>query len=94
MTRLVELPLEIDWSGPFRPYDLDDPKDRHLVYTLVLQEGNVEHVRQFVDVDELLAMWDDLFLPANVEAAWADYFERIRGVKVRRRWGSRPSKSA
>ncbi|HEY3142630.1 MAG TPA: hypothetical protein VGJ86_15940 [Acidimicrobiales bacterium] len=94
MTRLVELPLEVHWSYPLRPFDLDEAADRNAFYEIVLQQGDVKHIRQFVDVDELLEIWEQLFLPANVEAAWADYFERIRGVHVTRRWVSLPSKRA
>lgn len=75
-----------------RAFDLDDVSDRTFVYETVLRQGDVPHIKQFIDVDELLAMWDRLHLPPNVEAAWADYFERVRGVTVRRRWRSLTSK--
>ena len=94
VVRLVELPLEVHWSYPFRSFDLDDVHDRVFVYETVLRQGAGTHVRQFIDVDELLAIWDELYLPAHIEAAWADYFERIRGVKVTRRWPSAHSRSA
>lgn len=94
MARLIELPLEIKWSEPFRAYDLDDPNDRLVVYELVLQEGTDAHVRQYIDVDELYELWDRLYLPAGVETAWADYFERVRRTPVQRRWPSPSSKRA
>lgn len=94
MSRPVELPIDIMWSGPRRTYDLDDPKDRSTVYELVLQEGDGDHVRTYVDVDDLYARWDTLYLPAGVETAWADYFERVRGTPVRRRWASPDSNGA
>ncbi len=94
MSRPVELPVDIMWSGPRRTYDLDDPKDRSAVYELVLQEGDGDHVRTYVDVDDLYARWDTLYLPAGVETAWADYFERVRGTPVRRRWASPDSNGA
>ena len=91
---MVEFPLEIRWTGPSRSYDLDDPKDCLVCYELVLQEGDASHVREYVDVDELLDLWDDMYLPVGVETAWADYFERVRGTPVRRRWAFLSSKSA
>lgn len=94
MGRPVELPLEIKWSGPFRSYDLDDRQDRLVVYELVLQEGDETHVREYIDVDLLYDLWDEMYLPVGVETAWADYFERVRGTPVRRRWASPLSKSA
>ncbi|MBA2438857.1 MAG: transcriptional regulator [Acidimicrobiia bacterium] len=94
MSRWVELPLEIKWSGPLRSYDLDDPKDRLVVYELVLQEGDGAQVREYIDVDQLYDLWDEMYLPVGVETAWADYFERVRGTPVRRRWASLNSKSA
>lgn len=94
MARPVELPLELKWSGPRRTYDLDDPTERALVYEVVLQEGNDDHIRRFIDVDHLHEMWDDMYLPVGVETAWADYFERVRGTPVRRRWASPSSRPA
>ncbi len=94
MSRPVELPVDIMWSGQRRTYDLDDPKDRLVVYELVLQEGNDAQVREYIDVDQLYDLWDEMYLPVGVETAWADYFERVRGTPVRRRWASLNSKSA
>jgi len=94
MARLVELPREVHWGFPQRAFDLDDASDRRLVYETVLREGDERHVRAFIDVDALFRIWDDLYLPASVEAAWADYFERVQGREVRRRWASPRSRSA
>lgn len=94
MSRLVELPREVHWSYPLRAFDLDDDSDRAFVYETVLRQGDGPHIRQFIDIDELLSIWDRLHLPPNVEAAWADYFDRVRGVRVRRRWHSPSSKPA
>lgn len=63
------------------------------MYEVVLREGDERHVRAFIDIDVLLAMWDELYLPVGVEAAWADYFARVRGREVRRRWASPPCSS-
>lgn len=47
------LPLHIDWSGQPRRYDLSDPQQRARVYEQVLREGNDDHIRYFIDVDQL-----------------------------------------
>ena len=78
----VTLPHHVRWSGPPLQYDLADPIDRARVYEQVLQEGTDDDVRYFVDVDELLAMWDDIVLPTWVRKAWARWFKRHRGVDV------------
>ncbi|MGH8902797.1 MAG: hypothetical protein ACRDYA_14265 [Egibacteraceae bacterium] len=39
-------------------------------------------MRYFVDVDELLDLWDELFLPRRVRLAWADWFRRHRGIDL------------
>lgn len=80
MSNLVELPLHIKWSPPLRPYDLDDPADRLLVYEYVLREGADDDIRRFVDTDVVLALWTDLVLPPGTRRAWYDYFTRERGV--------------
>src|SRR5262245_38757127 len=67
---VVELPFHVRWSGPAVRYDLDDRADRARVYEQVLREGTDDDVRQFIDPDELRALWADLVLPRPVRAAW------------------------
>jgi hypothetical protein len=81
-TGVIVLPLHIAWSGPPRSFDLSDRRQRARVYEQVLREGNHDDVRYFVDVDELLDLWDELFLPRRVRLAWADWFRRHRGIEI------------
>lgn len=69
----VELPLHVRWSGSHRLYDLSDRRDRISVYEQVLTEGTEEDVRRFIDVGELLRLWDDLVLSPHVRAAWEEW---------------------
>ncbi|MHB1931309.1 MAG: hypothetical protein ACYCUG_18105 [Acidimicrobiales bacterium] len=81
-TGSVTLPHHIRWSGPELTFDLDDPADRARVYELVLQEGTDEDVRFYVDADQLLGLWDQLVLPPWVRRAWAEWFEKYRGIRL------------
>lgn len=83
MAQRVVLPLHLKWSGP-REYDLSDPAELRRVYEIVLREGRARDVRQFIDPDKLLTLWDELVLPDHVRAAWADYFLLKRGIALRR----------
>jgi hypothetical protein len=76
----VELPIWIRWSGEPVTYDLDDPVERRRAYEQILREGNDEDIRRFIDVDVVAADWDVLVLPPRVRRAWADWFQRRRGV--------------
>jgi hypothetical protein len=78
----VELPLRVRWSGPPRVYDLGDRRDRMLVYEQVMTEGTDDDVRRFVEVDEVVSMWNDLVLPRHVRRAWADWLRTRRGVTL------------
>ena len=78
----VELPFHIRWSGPPLTYDLSDRADRARVYEQVLREGTAEDVRNFIDVDVLLDLWDDLVLPPTVRQAWAAWFKRHRKMNL------------
>ena len=75
---LVELPIGVRWSGRAKTYDLDSRVDRLRVYEQVLREGTDDDVRRFIDVDQLLGLWDELVLPAHVRAAWAMWFREHR----------------
>lgn len=72
--RVVQLPAHVRWSGPERTYDLSDPAQRRLVYEQVLSEGTVADVERFVGLEDLLALWGDLVLPAHVREAWNRWF--------------------
>jgi len=73
---IVELPLRVRWSGPPKMYDLRQRADRVRVYEQVLREGNDDDVRHYIDIDELLCLWDELVLPPYVRRAWAEWFRR------------------
>jgi hypothetical protein len=81
-TGYVELPLHIRWSGPPKTYDLDDERDRRRVYEQVLREGDEDDVRYYVDVEQLLRLWDELVLPPHVRRAWAAWFKRRRALDL------------
>jgi hypothetical protein len=73
---LIELPPHIRWSGPPIAYDLADRADRARVYEQVLREGTEDDVRYFIEPDQLLALWDELVLPAAVRRAWEPWRQR------------------
>ena len=77
----VELPHSIRWSGPRPTYDLSQRADRARVYEQVLREGTVEDVRRFIVVDDLVDLWDELYLPEHVRAAWCEWLAG-RGVQL------------
>lgn len=77
---VVTLPHRVQWSGPQRTYDLNDRLDRARVYEQVLREGLEEDVRYFIDVDQLIDLWHELFLPPHVRNAWAEWLAAHREV--------------
>ena len=74
----VVLPLHVRWSG-HKVYDLDNLQHRKLVYEQVLAEGLDEDVRRFIEVDELVALWEEMMLPSFVRDAWGPWL-RQRGL--------------
>jgi len=80
---VIELPLHVSWSGPRIGWDLADRRQRARVYEIVLSEGTDDDVRRFIDVDQLVDLWDDLWLAPHVRYAWADQIERLRRVRKR-----------
>jgi hypothetical protein len=80
---VVRLPRRVNWSEADPTYDLDDRRQRALVYEQVLSEGTAEDVRRFIDVDELIDLWEDLVLPRAVSQAWIDWVAARRAVRLR-----------
>jgi hypothetical protein len=79
---LVRLPVHVRWSGAPKTYDLDLRQDRARVYEQVLREGTTDDVLFYVDVDQLIDLWDDLVLPRSVRQAWAGWILQHRNVKI------------
>ena len=52
-------------------YDFGSPAERELAYQFVLLEAGsrLDH-EQWLDRDELLRLWPELYLPRVVRAAW------------------------
>jgi hypothetical protein len=78
----VQLPLRVRWSGRPKTYDLDQRADRIRVYEQVLREGTDDDVRYYVNVDQLLELWDDLVLPSHVRKAWAKWSRNHRALDL------------
>ena len=65
-----QLPLHLD-SSARALYDFGSPADRAAAYQLILLEAgsSADHER-WLDRDELLRLWPELYLPRVVRAAW------------------------
>jgi hypothetical protein len=70
---VVKLPLHIRWSSPAIQYDLTDPADLRRVYEQVLREGTEDDIQEFIDVEQVPELWDDLVLPQGVRRRWAHW---------------------
>jgi hypothetical protein len=79
---LVRLPAHVWWSGADMPWDLGDPRQQLQVYEIVLTEGTDDDVRRFVDVDELIRLWPQMWLSPHIRAAWREHIMRLRGVDL------------
>lgn len=65
-----QLPLHLDASAR-AVYDFALPTSRELAYRVVLLEaGSPPDHEQWLDREELLRLWPDLYLPRVVRAAW------------------------
>ena len=78
----VTLPRSVNWSRTDPTYDLSDRRQRARVYEQVLREGSADDVRYFIDVDELIDVWEELVLPPAVSRAWIDWLGAHRHVTV------------
>ncbi|NEE03843.1 hypothetical protein [Phytoactinopolyspora halotolerans] len=75
---ILTLPRRMDW-GPQRPFDLSN--DRHLVimYETVLNEARqIGDVRQYINGETLVRLWDRLTLPPDVRRLWEERIPELR----------------
>ena len=64
------LPPRIEASHR-KPYDLGDAHQRSEAYRVVLMEAlRQDDLASWLDRDELVRVWPDLYLPRDIRAAW------------------------
>ena len=66
---IIKLPQSVYW-GPDRLFNLSHWSALREVYQMVLQEGSVEDINDYLNRDVLLSIWSDLSLPPRVAHLW------------------------
>lgn len=51
---------------------------RRDLYEIVLAEGTLDDIRRLVNSDDLLELWDQMYLPPWVRAAWRPLIDAAR----------------
>jgi hypothetical protein len=75
-----QLPLHLDSSARLF-YDFASPRDRATAYQLVLLEAiEAADLQRWLQHDELLRLWPELYLPRHVRAAWQDQHPMLAGI--------------
>lgn len=78
---LVALSARLFWSGPDPQsvrWDLADPDRRRDLYEIVLVEGTMDDIRDLVNGGELVRLWNQMYLPSWVRAAWRPLIDCAR----------------
>ncbi len=73
LSGVVALPARLFWSGPDPRavrWDLAESERRRDLYEIVLVEGTPADIRELVNGAELVQLWDRIYLPPWVRAAW------------------------
>ncbi len=75
---IVCMPARLFWLGPDPRsvrWDLSDRRRRRDFYEIVLVKGTLADICRFVNGPELVRLWDDMYLPPWVRAAWRQLVE-------------------
>jgi hypothetical protein len=64
--------------GPASRWDLADPDRRRDLYEIVLAEGTLADIRDLVHSQELVRLWDDMYLAPRTRAAWHPLIDPAR----------------
>ncbi len=81
LSGLVALPSRLFWSGPDPRsvrWDLSDSSRRRDLYEIVLVEGTLNDIRDWVNGPELVRLWDQMYLPPWVRAVWRGLIDSAR----------------
>ena len=82
-TGSIGLPMTLFWSGP-KPqdvrWDVTDLDRRRDLYEIVLVEGTLDDIVTLIDGPALLEVWDRMFLPRHVRAAWLPLIDGPRAA--------------
>ena len=73
---VLGFPRELAWSGR-RRFDLDDDYDRSAMYKIILEEGQEEHFRRFLNAGLLRRNWREVMPARQVRALWESRFPEL-----------------
>ncbi|MCA1675977.1 MAG: hypothetical protein LC799_28650, partial [Actinobacteria bacterium] len=59
-------------------WDLADLGRRRDLYEIILVEGTLEDIRRLVNGNALVELWDQMYLPPWVHAAWRPLIDSAR----------------
>jgi hypothetical protein len=68
----VLIPDHIDPTNPQRVFELEDQAECKYLYAIVLADGTPADINRLIDRALLVRLWDRLYLPHGVRAAWAE----------------------
>jgi hypothetical protein len=74
----VLIPDHIDPTNPRRVFELEDQAECKYLYAIVLADGTPADVNRLIDRVLLVGLWDRLYLPHGVRAAWAETVSSCR----------------
>jgi hypothetical protein len=75
---VISLPGRLFWSGPDPRtvrWDLSDRRRRRDLYEIVLLKGTLDDICELVNGPELIRLWEEMYLPPWVCAAWRPLIE-------------------
>ena len=77
---VVLIAEHIDPTNPRRVYDLDSRAERKYLYEVVLVDGDGADINRLIARAFLVDLWDGLYLPQAVRAAWATTLDMLRSA--------------
>jgi hypothetical protein len=74
---IVKLPHHVYW-GPDRWFNLTRRYQLRNAYAMLLQEGNLEDIEDYINKSILQAIWQSLTLPPRLRATWEECHEEAK----------------
>ena len=74
----LTLPHHLNWSHIGLVFDMSRPSSRAQLYEIVLEEGSIKDIQEYISFPDLKELWPTLYLPTELRKAWETMYTSLK----------------